>query len=86
MLNGLQALDQWQPFMNFPTGALLALMGNCFCLVILEEMAHIFDKDSAAVPHEGAIIEALAHDPGMKRRMNATTHIEDFAKEEGFTA
>lgn len=49
----------------------------------LEEIARVFDKDEAHVPLEGAIIEQLAHDPEMKRRITLTEHVENSAKERG---
>jgi MFS family permease len=79
----------WKCYIVFVVLLLLILV-NCYFFYPetrghnIEEMARVFDKDDAHVPHEGAIIEQLAHDPEMKRRMTETEHVENFATKKGF--
>jgi hypothetical protein len=69
---------------------LVLILANCYFFYSeirghsLQEMARVFYKDDAHVPHESAIIENLANDPEMKRRMTENECVENFAKEKGF--
>jgi hypothetical protein len=67
---------------------LVLILVNCFYSEIrghsLEEMARVFCKHDVHAPHKSAIIEQLANDSEMKRRMTETEHVENFAKEKRF--
>lgn len=60
---------------------LLLLFRDSLNIGSLEEMARIFDKDTRAVLHEGAVIDAFTGDPEMNEQVPRASRIENNTKQ-----